>query len=736
MKSSAQPVSPRSLRHSLLTAAVLAAVAGTSATASAAIAGVTIRGTVGGTLFTPPVLSNSPGQSKVAHTEASVFQNAKVCIDANDNGVCDAGEASTLTKADGSFLLSARTGGPLIAEVPTTSLNNGKAVTGRMVFRIAAEQVANATFNPLTPANVALTPLTTEVVRMMEEDGLSYRTASDNLASRLDITPADLQVAPTALPEGAAKHAVTTESVILSNRLALAAKMVDRKDVAPSALALNPAATGPAITMKEAQHAAMNLEGIPRYDHVFIIMLENKATSSIKNSAYAPSINAYLNEGNQFTSYYSTGNPSEPNRLAVVAGDDFGVTDDSAYNCYPVGTAAANAPEDAPSAGTPACTTNATNHNHKSKQTLMSALAANGMQWRIYSESLYPGADWRRDSAANVNIVAPDHVFTADEPVGAIGTPGLNVRYAGALYAAKHNGSVFFQNVRSSADFATSNRTLGGGQWDDALAAVADKPAGWDVDQFSKDLQSGDVGQLNILEPDQCDDMHGVTLQGTMAGSTTVKAASDCAGSALIYRGDKFTDTLVKKIKASPLWSNPNKRVAIVLMFDEGTATSGFNSCCGWNSSAMSAMNGPLVRNPDGTVAKDTTIVNYQKGNKGHGTSIHGVLTNQPNAPKGVEDSDAYSHMSLVRTFQDMFQLADPGDAWSYMNRSKYSEDFIAANILNLPEYAGSADTHFDAVRPMNHAYVIPAGYIQKNGYPSIKQVGPDADQRNGWGLK
>jgi hypothetical protein len=249
-------------------------------------------------------------------------------------------------------------------------------------------------------------------------------------------------------------------------------------------------------------------------------------------------------------------------------------------------------------------------------------------------------------------------------------------------------------------------------------------------------LQSGDVGQLNILEPDQCDDMHGVTLQGTMAGSTTVKAASDCAGSALIYRGDKFTDTLVKKIKASPLWSNPNKRVAIVLMFDEGTATSGFNSCCGWNSSAMSAMNGPLVRNPDGTVAKDTTIVNYQKGNKGHGTSIHGVLTNQPNAPKGVEDSDAYSHMSLVRTFQDMFQLADPGDAWSYMNRSKYSEDFIAANILNLPEYAGSADTHFDAVRPMNHAYVIPAGYIQKNGYPSIKQVGPDADQRNGWGLK
>jgi hypothetical protein len=106
------------------------------------------------------------------------------------------------------------------------------------------------------------------------------------------------------MPEGATKHAVMTESVALSNRWAFAAKMVDRKDVSPAALALNPSATGPAITMKEAQRVAMNLEGIPRYDHVFVIMLENKATSSIKGSPYAPHINGYLNEGNQFTSYY------------------------------------------------------------------------------------------------------------------------------------------------------------------------------------------------------------------------------------------------------------------------------------------------------------------------------------------------------------------------------------------------------------------------------------------------
>jgi hypothetical protein len=230
-----------------------------------------------------------------------------------------------------------------------------------------------------------------------------------------------------------------------------------------------------------------------------------------------------------------------------------------------------------------------------------------------------------------------------------------------------------------------------------------------------------------------------------VAGSTTKVTASDCSsvpnnvanatGGAIITRGDNYVDALVKKIQASPIWQNPQKHVAIVLMFDEGSATSGFNSCCGWNTSGSPLALGPLVRNGDGSVSVET-IANYKQGNKGHGTSIFGVLNNQPAAPKGVIDSDAYSHISLVRTLQDMFQLADPADDWSYMNRSKYSQKFIAANILNLPEYAGSADAHFDAVRPMNHGYVIPGGYVQKNGYPTIKQVGPDADQRNGWAIK
>jgi hypothetical protein len=231
--------------------------------------------------------------------------------------------------------------------------------------------------------------------------------------------------------------------------------------------------------------------------------------------------------------------------------------------------------------------------------------------------------------------------------------------------------------------------------------------------------------------------MHGVTVSGKDSVTGANGTASDCGGNAIILRGDNYTDYLIKKIEASPLWNNPQKRVAIVMMFDEGSATTGMNSCCGWNPSAGSSIAGKalgtLVKNADGSVSVEN-VAHYNQGNKGHGTSIWGLLTNQP-GPKGVVDSDAYSHVSFVRTMQDMFGVADPNDDWSYMNRTKYSEKFVTANILYLPEYAGSADTHFDAVRPMNHAYVIPAGYVQKNGFPT-PQVGPDADQRNGWAVK
>lgn len=755
---------------------------------------MTVRGVVAGSLFTPPAGSTP------SSTKASYYLGARVCVDANNNGICDAGEASTTTDKWGEFFLESPVSGPLVAEILTTSTNaivdmpkhehgwkddrrddrhdedrhadrddkkHAPAAARVMVLRASLDQIAEGARDDhhrdghRLSGEVAITPLSTEVVRMMEADNLHYLTAKQDLASRLDVPVHDVLRDPNRVRDDSVQAALLTESVILTNRFTLATKMFNRGDVSPTALAANPNATGPAISMPEAEQAAMNVEGIPRYDHIFIVMLENKGTSSIRNSPFAPKINGYLNSGNQFTNYFATGNPSEPNYTALGGADDFGISDDSQWNCDATGP---NAPQDLPLpdktqpglASSPFAATctqaSAINHNIVGRPNLFNALSAAGMTWRTYNESMNPGQDIRTDSVADSAVVAADHVYppgTVGPNTTTIGNPNLLLPLPAGLYKTKHHPGMAYQNVRSAPEFRSSNRTMGGGQWDAALLSTTAYaiPAGYDIDQFDTDLQTGDIGNLNFVIPDQCDDMHGITVRGTVPGSTTPVTASDCASvsnnvaittsAPIITRGDNYVDFLVRKIQASPIWRNPHKRVAIVLMFDEGGATSGFNSCCGWNP-ANSAVANPLTQNPDGTFSKDTSINNYTRGNRGHGNSIFGVLTNQPSAPRGISDNDAYSHFSFVRTLQDMFQLADPAADGSYMNRSKYTEKFIAANILNLPEYAGSADTHFDSVRPMNHAFVAPSGYVQKQSTDrnTPAQVGPDANQINVWALK
>jgi len=291
---------------------------------------MTVRGFVSGTYFTPPA-GTAPSSTAASH-----YEDAKVCADVNDNAVCDGGEPVTFTDKHGRFELHSPVSGPIVAEILTTTINSagdtdhenkgrkgkhdnddkndkndkddrhdgndkdhqggkgdGDVVT---VFRASFDQIVEGASHsgrgdhgdhgdgPVS-ADVVITPLSTEVVRMMEADHVEYWKAKANLATRLNV-PAG-QLLRDLDEAGADRTALLTESNILSNRFTLAAKMVRRHDVSPAALANNPHATHPALTMKEAQQVVMNLEGIPRYDHIFVIMLENKATSSIKNSPFA-----------------------------------------------------------------------------------------------------------------------------------------------------------------------------------------------------------------------------------------------------------------------------------------------------------------------------------------------------------------------------------------------------------------------------------------------------------------
>jgi hypothetical protein len=743
----------------LAAAAALLAACGSSSSAPAP--SVTLAGVVASSGFTP-------GSATDPTLSAGYYQGALVCIDANGNGKCDTGETQATTGSKGEFSITTGSSAALIADIGTGATNSatGAKVASRLVLRAPAEQVTEQ------GAAIVISPLSSEVQRNMEANASTYAAEKLNLATRVGTSADKVLTDITSVTDATLKSAMLTEANALANRFTYAITKLDRGDMYPDSLAVpggDPEITGLAvtaatatvkdtrtpITFLQSQQAAFQIEGIPRYDEVFVVMLENNSTYSILNSVYAPKINGYLKEGNQFTSYYATGNPSEPNYTALGGGDDFGISDDSQWNCDATG---ANVVKDLPlpdntqpglasSPFKPVCTqTAAVNHNITAPN-LFNALTSQGLTWRTYSESMNPGQDFRTDSVADNAVLANDNVY----PVGTLGNnttplgdPALVLPMPAGLYKTKHHPGMAYQNVRSAPEFKFSNRTMGGGQWDKALlnSKAYAIPAGYDIDQFGTDLASGNVGNLNFVVPDQCDDMHSIAVTGTSGG--VAKTAVDCSGNNnIITRGDNYVDAVVKKIKASKDWLNPQKKIAIVIMFDEGRATTGFNSCCGWNpvnNSGNGSVSSPLKRNADGTWSPDTTVTNYNRGNRGHGESIYGVLTNQANAPKGQADSDAYSHFSFVRTLQDMFGLSDPKVDASYVNRSKYTERFIAQNILNLPEYAGSGDTHFDAVRPMNHAYVIPATYIQKQSTdidPTVAaQVGPDKSQANLWALK
>ena len=737
--------------------------------------------------------------------KSGYYQGATVCVDATSNGKCDSSESSTTTDSKGHFSLTTSSTGQFIADIPTSATNTATSSTvpSHLILRASAAQIADQ-----GNSNIVISPASSEVQRLVEANGSTYATEKANLATRLsgpEFNQGTVTVSATNVLAdvntltGAAQYAMLYEYNQLANRYTYATTKFDRGDKYPDRLAVPggdptlsayastatlsngshtpssvpndiPADTRTTITFAQAQQAAFNIEGVPAYDNIFVIMLENKSTDAILGNTIAPQINALLTKYNQLTTYYATGNPSEPNYTALGGGDDWGITDDNWFGC---GAAGVNAPQDVAFAGGTAsdgqplpaqgvlppldsshlagysttagntCSTTptgGTNHNEPGDN-LFTLLSKAGMTWRTYSESMNPGQDVRSDSLADP-AVADTYNETDTNGTNVTGT--TNYAVVGGLYKVKHGPSMAYQNARLLPEFVASNRTIFGTQYtaaDWAKTSVYTVPTGWIYDQFGADLAAGDVGNINFIVPDQCDAMHGV-------GSDTSCNNNNNGETVGITRSDIYVGKVVSAIQNSALWKNPQKHVAIVIMFDEGEGSS--TSCCGWNAGGKNSGDAPVTVNANGTATATTQPSGYGNGNIGHGNSIYNVITNAQDAgtaPLGVKDSDTYSHFSFVRTLQDMFQIADPVVDASYLNRAKYTEAFIAANIMALPEFAGSADTHFDSVRPINHAYVIPASYVQKlnpadisgNGVGGVAvtpQTGPDANQYNVWATK
>jgi phospholipase C len=70
---------------------------------------------------------------------------------------------------------------------------------------------------------------------------------------------------------------------------------------------------------------------MPRYQHVFVIVDENKDASVIFGNRHAPRINALARAFGSATHYDAVAHPSEPNYVALVGGSTFGVRNDGPF---------------------------------------------------------------------------------------------------------------------------------------------------------------------------------------------------------------------------------------------------------------------------------------------------------------------------------------------------------------------------------------------------------------------
>jgi acid phosphatase len=102
---------------------------------------------------------------------------------------------------------------------------------------------------------------------------------------------------------------------------------------------------------------AVSAAPLPKAAHVVLVIEENRSFQTLIGSKEAPYMNQLAGEGALFTQSFAITHPSEPNYVALFAGDTEGLTDDSCPHAY-------------------------TGAN------LADALTAKGLSFAIYSESL------------------------------------------------------------------------------------------------------------------------------------------------------------------------------------------------------------------------------------------------------------------------------------------------------------------------------------------------------------
>ena len=264
---------------------------------------------------------------------------------------------------------------------------------------------------------------------------------------------------------------------------------------------------------------------VPHYAHIFVIIEETHTTNEIIGNKAAPNLTRLSKQYGFASNYFAIRHPSEPNYIALVGGDTFGIADDDAFYCKPgsteygCGNAASTGYVDHAVAG----------------PSLVDQIAEKGLSWKGYFESLpEPGSlAYRWPSPENPILGTPD-----------------------SLYAVKHNGFMTFKTVQDARDRA--QHILG-------------------FDVLEHDIKTGTLPSFAHIVPNQCNDMHGLKGHDVPADCTGKESAG------LIARAVATAARIVSEIISTAMWKGPENS-AIVITFDENDderASPKPDGCCG-----------------------------------------------------------------------------------------------------------------------------------------------------------
>jgi phosphatidylinositol-3-phosphatase len=322
--------------------------------------------------------------------------------------------------------------------------------------------------------------------------------------------------------------------------------------------------------------------GIPRLDHVFVIMMENHGYREIINNPNAPFLNSYARSANLATNYFAVAHPSLTNYLEVVGGSNFGVLSDNAPDWYNgkcatnLSTGTVNTDTPASSAicpihgtGTDAATPALDCANEVTGPpcevnldgiasypavsttlgiTIAEQIATAGKTWKTYQESLPMG------SPARVNYSDGNFSnLTKFSQMNPQLNPPLTSGDIVQLYAVKHNPFAYFRDVQTGSNPQASFANM----------AAFDGAGG-----LYSDLGGTNVPNFSFIVPNQCNDQHG---RGNGTAFCNFDPVSNGLQSglnpALIRLGDQSVQKIVSAIHASNAWTTGNS--AIVVVWDE-----------------------------------------------------------------------------------------------------------------------------------------------------------------------